>query len=78
MPIFIAHGRKDSVLPFDRMERFQARLKAFGMKVTWLPFDGDHSIPDEVVAGVNAFIRDVFQRDTPFLHGELQFPTGRN
>ena len=67
LPIFIAHGRKDSVLPFERMERFQARLKAFGMNVTWLPFDGDHGIPDEVVAGMNAFIRDVFQRDTPFL-----------
>jgi len=36
------------------------------MNVTWLPFDGDHGIPDEVVAGMNAFIRDVFQRDTPF------------
>ena len=66
LPIFIAHGRKDSVLPFDRMERFQARMKAFGMNVTWLPFDGDHSIPDQVVEGMNAFIRRVFQRDTPF------------
>jgi phospholipase/carboxylesterase len=66
LPIFIAHGRRDSVLPFERMERFQARLKAFGLNVTWLPFDGDHGIPDEVVAGMNAFIRDIFQRDTPF------------
>ena len=38
------------------MERFQARLKAFGLNVTWLPFDGDHAIPDEVVDGMNAFI----------------------
>lgn len=66
LPIFIAHGRRDPVLPFERMERFQARLKAFGLNVTWLPFDGDHSIPDEVVAGMSAFIRNVFQRDTPF------------
>lgn len=66
LPIFIAHGRDDSVLPFERMERFQARLKAFGLNVTWLPFDGGHGIPDEAVAGMNAFIRDTFQRDTPF------------
>ena len=66
LPIFIAHGRRDPVLPFERMERFQARLKAFGMNVTWLPFDGDHGIPDEVVAGMNTFIRNIFQRDTPF------------
>jgi len=66
LPIFIAHGRRDSVLPFERMERFQARLKAFGLNVTWLPFDGDHGIPDEVVEGMNAFIRNIFLRDTPF------------
>ena len=69
LPIFIAHGRRDSVLPFERMERFQARLKAFGLNVTWLPFDGDHSIPDEVVDGMSAFVRRVVQ---------LQFPTGRD
>lgn len=66
LPIFIAHGRRDAVLPFERMERFQARLKAFGLNVTWQPFDGDHGIPDEVVAGMNDFIRNIFQRDTPF------------
>ena len=27
------------------------------MNVTWYPFDGDHGIPDEVVAGMNEFIR---------------------
>ncbi|HUQ86903.1 MAG TPA: alpha/beta fold hydrolase [Vicinamibacterales bacterium] len=69
LPIFIAHGRNDAVLPFERMERFQARLKAFGMNVTWLPFDGDHGIPKEVVAGMSAFIQKVFQ---------LQFPAGRD
>ena len=66
LPIFIAHGRRDSVLPFERMERFQARLKAVGLNVTWLPFDGDHGIPGEVIAGMNAFIRDIFQRGMPF------------
>jgi phospholipase/carboxylesterase len=69
LPIFIAHGRQDSVLPFDRMERFQARLRAFGLDVTWLPFDGDHGIPDQVVTAMNGFVRRAVQ---------LQFPTGRN
>lgn len=74
LPIFIAHGRRDSVLPFERMERFQGRLKAFGLKVTWLPFDGDHGIPDEVIAGMNAFVRDIFQRDMPFDGGSATIP----
>ena len=56
LPIFIAHGRADRVLSFAIMERFQARLKAFGMNVTWYPFDGGHAIPDEVVREISAWL----------------------
>ena len=56
LPIFIAHGRDDGVLPFAVMERFQARLKAAGLNVTWYPFDGGHGIPDEVVREVSAWV----------------------
>ena len=56
LPIFIAHGRADGVLPFAIMERFQLRLKTFGMNVTWYPFDGGHGIPDEVVREISAWI----------------------
>lgn len=56
LPIFIAHGRNDGVLAFAAMERFQARLKAAGLNVTWFPYDGGHDIPDEVVAALNAFL----------------------
>jgi phospholipase/carboxylesterase len=65
LPVFIAHGRRDSVLPFDRMEKFAARLQASGLDVTWLPFEGGHGIPDQVVDGMNAFVRKVMQRHTP-------------
>ena len=56
MPIFIAHGRIDGVLPFATMERFQARLKAAGLNVTWFPYDGGHDIPEEVIRALNAFV----------------------
>jgi len=56
MPIFIAHGRSDSVLPFATMERLQARIKAAGLDVTWFPFDGGHDIPDSVIAALNTFL----------------------
>lgn len=56
LPIFIAHGRSDTVLSFAIMERFQARLKAFGMDVTWYPFEGGHGIPDEVVQAVGRWV----------------------
>lgn len=56
MPIFIAHGRGDGVLPFATMERFQARIKAAGLDVTWFPFDGGHDVPDPVIAALNEFL----------------------
>jgi phospholipase/carboxylesterase len=59
LPIFIAHGRNDSVLSFEQMDRFQARLTAFGLDVTWFPFDGEHGIPDDVVRAMNDFVRRV-------------------
>jgi phospholipase/carboxylesterase len=59
LPIFIAHGRSDGVLAFEQMERFQARLKTFGLDVTWLPFDGGHDIPTEVVMAMNEFVRRI-------------------
>ena len=56
LPIFIAHGRADGVLPFAIMERFQVRLKASGLNVTWYPFDGGHGIPDEVVREMSGWL----------------------
>jgi phospholipase/carboxylesterase len=62
LPIFIAHGRFDGVLPFPIMERFAARLKAFGLDVTWYPYDGEHGIPDDVIREINGFVRRVAQK----------------
>lgn len=56
LPIFIAHGRHDGVLPFAIMERFQARLKAAGLNVTWYPFDGGHGIPDDVIRALSEWV----------------------
>jgi phospholipase/carboxylesterase len=57
LPIFIAHGRQDGVLPFAVMERFQVRLRASGMEVTWMPFDGGHDIPEPVIEAISVFMR---------------------
>jgi len=66
LPIFIAHGRRDPVLSFAIMERFQKRLKDLGLDVTWYPFDGAHEIPADVVHQINEFVGRVFLRDQPF------------
>ena len=73
LPIFIAHGRADDVLAFAIMDRFQARLKAAGLNVTWYPFDGRHGIPDEVVRAMSAWVSSV-----PSLPSVAQSGAGRD
>ena len=65
MPVFLAHGRSDPVLPFAVAERFRAKLEAAGVRVTWVPFDGGHEIPAAVIIALNTFSRpDPSRRDS--------------
>jgi len=61
LPVFIAHGRADPVLPFSGSDRMQRELAAAGNRVTWHPFEGRHEIPAEVVVALNQFLRDLRQ-----------------
>jgi len=56
LPVFIAHGRTDEVLPFALAERMAQQLENAGLKVRWFPFDGGHEIPAEVVDALNRFL----------------------
>lgn len=56
LPIFIAHGRQDGVLPFAIAERFAGKLKTAGLNVTWFPFEGGHNIPPPVIRELNTFL----------------------
>jgi phospholipase/carboxylesterase len=56
LPVFIAHGRSDSTLPFAIADRMRGKLEAAGLAVTWHAFDGGHEVPAEVVRALNAFI----------------------
>ena len=55
LPVFIAHGRADTILPFAVADRFRLKLEAAGVKVTWHAFEGGHQIPEEVIRALNAF-----------------------
>jgi len=56
MPVFLAHGRADTVLPFAVADRFRLKLEAAGLKVTWCPFEGGHEVPAAVIEELNKFI----------------------
>ncbi len=56
LPVFISHGRKDTILSFSLAEHLSREMKAAGLDVTFFPFDGGHEIPTEVVTALNNFL----------------------
>lgn len=59
LPVFMSHGRSDKTLSFKNSDRFRKKLQAAGLVVTWVPFDGGHEIPSEVVVALNAFLQQI-------------------
>jgi phospholipase/carboxylesterase len=57
LPVLIAHGRQDPVLPFALAQRLRHALEAARWQVTWQPFDAGHAIPTVVVEALAAFAR---------------------
>jgi phospholipase/carboxylesterase len=54
--VFVSHGRRDEVLPFDAADRLQQAMRDAGLRVTWFPFDGGHEMPLSAVMALNAFL----------------------
>ena len=55
---FVSHGRADTVLPFEGAEATRAQLTEAELPVTFVPFDGGHEIPPEVVSALTKFLFD--------------------
>jgi phospholipase/carboxylesterase len=59
LPVFMSHGRSDTILPIDLAERLRAEMVNAGMSVTFVPFEGNHEIPAEVVVALNEFLSKI-------------------
>jgi phospholipase/carboxylesterase len=56
MPAFISHGRSDLDLSFGAGQRLCAFFRDAGALLTWVPFDGGHSIPFPVWRQFKQFV----------------------
>jgi phospholipase/carboxylesterase len=61
LPVFMSHGRADDILPFASAERFHRELEAAGVRVTWVPFDGGHEVPKQVIEALNVFLESALR-----------------
>ncbi|HEY4542601.1 MAG TPA: dienelactone hydrolase family protein [Noviherbaspirillum sp.] len=58
-PLFLAHGRIDPVVPFDRAEKSRDILRAHGFVVEWHEYMMGHSLCAEEIADIGAWLRRV-------------------
>jgi phospholipase/carboxylesterase len=56
LPVFQSHGAHDPLLPFSAAERLRDLLTQAGIAVDWVPFRGQHEIPQPVLERLGAFL----------------------
>jgi phospholipase/carboxylesterase len=60
MPIFMAHGTQDPVVPLKLAETSAATLRAQGYDVEWHTYPMPHSVCAEEVEAISDFLARVF------------------
>ena len=59
LPIFMAHGRFDDIIPLDRAQASRKRLEALGYAVEWHEYPMPHSVCPPEIAHIAAFLTRV-------------------
>ena len=56
LPVFMAHGKFDDIIPIDRARRSRETLEKLGYKVAWREYPMPHSVCAEEIADISAFL----------------------
>lgn len=58
-PVFMSHGTRDGILPFQGAVELREQLTQDEFEVTWIQFDGGHAIPPPVRLAMSVFLKRV-------------------
>jgi predicted esterase len=58
--VLVTHGRQDPLIPFAEVKKQMEQLKAGGVPVEWQEFNKPHTIIEEEIAVMRAFIAKAF------------------
>jgi phospholipase/carboxylesterase len=61
--ILIAHGKQDAVVPFTSGKKLAEALAERGVAHEFLPFEGGHTLPQEMREKVSEWIRNGTPRE---------------
>ena len=56
LPIFMAHGNYDDIIPIDRARRSREILESLGYPVSWKEYPMPHSVCAPEIADISAFL----------------------
>ena len=59
LPIFMAHGRFDDIIPLDRAQASRKHLEALGYAIEWHEYPMPHSVCPPEIAHIAAFLTRV-------------------
>ena len=60
-PIFLAHGRADTVIPVQRAEQSRDLLLELGYKLEWHEYMMQHSVCEEEIGDISAWLQKVLK-----------------
>ena len=59
LPVFMAHGNYDDIIPIDRARRSREILEGLGYPVTWKEYPMPHSVCAPEIADISAFLSTI-------------------
>jgi phospholipase/carboxylesterase len=59
VPLFMAHGQFDDVIPLERARQSRLALEAVGGKVEWREYPMPHSVCGEEIADIATWLRAI-------------------
>ena len=59
LPLFMAHGRFDDIIPIERARRSRVALEGVGCKLEWREYAMPHAVCGEEIADIAAWLRGV-------------------
>ena len=59
VPIFMAHGQYDDIIPLRRAEQSRQALEGLGYPVQWRAYPMPHSVCPQEIADISAFLRRI-------------------
>jgi len=61
LPIFLAHGEYDQVIPFEFGEISKNLIEKIGFKVSWNSYPIEHSVSQQEISDIGSWLSEILK-----------------